>query len=72
MNAATILQFVLAALQALPVVATTAEQLVAQIGTLKDQIALFVAQNRDPTADEWAALNAQLTAALTALNAART
>ena len=71
MNPELILQFLAAALQALPTVIATVDQAKAEIEALAAQLRLFQTQNRDPTAAEWADLNARLSAALDGLMNAR-
>jgi len=60
-------QYLLLALQALPSLVTAGNSVVTEVETLITQLKLFQSQNRDPTAAEWAALNANLLAALSAL-----
>lgn len=69
MSAAMILQFVMAALQAMPSAIQAGSTIETQIANLTAQLNLFKTENRDPTAAEWAALNGQLLAQLAALQA---
>lgn len=71
MSAALILQFVMAALQALPVALADAATIKAEVDGLLAQLKLFQSQNRDPTPEEWAALNLRMMAALANLQAAK-
>jgi hypothetical protein len=64
---ALVLQYLLTALSALPALVAAGGELATEIGALQTQLKLFQSQNRDPTVAEWAAQNANLSSALTAL-----
>lgn len=64
------LQFVLAALQMLPSLVAAGTTVTTAVSQLTAQLQLFHSENRDPSAAEWAALNAQLLSALQALQKA--
>lgn len=65
-----VLQFVLAALQALPSVLAAGAEVSTAVGQITASLKAMQAENRDPSAAEWAALNAQLLAALAGLQKA--
>jgi len=65
MSAVTI-QFILAALQLIPSILGD----VASVKALIAQVEAVISGGTDPTAEQWASLNAQMAAALKALQAA--
>lgn len=64
------IQYILAALQLLPTLISAGTTVEAAVSGLSAQLKLFQSENRDPNAAEWQALNAQLLAALQALQKA--
>jgi hypothetical protein len=62
-----VLQYVMAALQLLPTLVSVGGDVTTWIANLKG----VVGSNTDPTPAQWAALNTQMLAALTALQAAK-
>lgn len=64
---ALVLQYVMAALQLLPTLVAVEGDVTTWIANLKG----VIGSNTDPTAAQWAALNTQMMAALTALQAAK-
>ena len=67
MTPTLILQFISAALQALPIGLETAEEIATAIGNLSAQLQTFISEARDPNPSEWAALNTQLANGLSSL-----
>lgn len=71
MTAALILQYVMAALQALPSVISAGATVESWVTSMTAELQAMQASNSDPTPAQWAALNAQLLAAVQALQAAK-
>ncbi len=63
----TILQYVAVALAALDEILRAGGSVADLIAQLKATITALQAENRDPNAEEWKALNAQISAAMAAL-----
>lgn len=62
------LQYVLAALAAIEQLAQAGASVMALVSEVKATVTAMQAESRDPTDDEWAALNAQIKAELDKLN----
>lgn len=71
MNAALILQYVLAALEAAPALIEAGGDVQAELASLASDLKAMQATSTDPTAEQWAAQAAKLQAALIALLNAR-
>lgn len=63
-----ILNYVLVALSAIAEILKAGGNAVVLIGQIQSTIGVLQAEKRDPTAAEWEALNAQIAAAMAALN----
>ncbi len=71
MSAELVLQYLLAALQAAPLAINAGMTIETWVSQTSAALKTMQAENRDPSPAEWAALNAQLLAALDALAAAK-
>ncbi|HEY4123762.1 MAG TPA: hypothetical protein VGM36_04055 [Rhizomicrobium sp.] len=62
-----VLQYIAAALAALDEILKAGGNVTALVTELKSTIQALQAENRDPTEEEWAAMNTQIAAAIAAL-----
>jgi hypothetical protein len=62
-----VLQFAIMALQSLPYIVQAGGDLVTQVNKIQTDLQAMQSQNRDPTAEEWAAQHSALLAALAAV-----
>ena len=63
-----VLQYIAVALAAIDEIVKAGGSITALIAQLETTIRALQAENRDPTQDEWSAMNTQIQAAIDALN----